>query len=146
MLNELFKCYVWMLLITCIVILACMIQCKRQWSNLSQGARVSSIFFNHTFFRSFENCFLKPGVESRWVESKGEESHVNLNICHPDQMLSLPIYLLCSLILFTVVFVLLGSFSTVCWCDWQGENHSSLLISQVLLGKRAPQICSFKTN
>lgn len=116
-------------------ILTSMIQCKRQWSTLSQGARVSTFFLNQIFFRNFENCFLKPGVEYRGLESEGRSlmsiwRFVTLIRCF--SFLSVFSLLWSSLLLYLYSWV----HSVVCWRDWQGENHSSLLISQVLLGKQ----------
>lgn len=49
-----------------------------------------------------------------------------------------------SLILFTVVFP--PMFIRGCWPDWQGENHSSFLISQASRGKQGLLYWSFKST
>lgn len=97
--------------------------------------------YSTRLFRSFGNCFLKPEVESGWVEGWGRSLMLTWGFVTLFRCIS---FCFPSLILFTVVFP--PMFSRGCWPDWQGENHSSLLISQASRGKQGLLCWSFKST
>lgn len=115
-------------------ILASMIQCKRQWFNLFPGARVSTRLYQ-AFFRKEKLLF-----EARvWIRmSGGRRGGVS---CHLED-LSPYSYTFPSCLPSFAFYCCIYScvHPVVCWHDWQEENHFSLLISQVPIGNRAPQL------